>query len=98
MSLPVIWLILVTDSNSALANSLIGFWRMINRASLNVELQDHFFFYNNVVQKLKLNKIHITVTQQQYCVLTGKNYKSYTIVAKTKKIKNIKVNFEFNSF
>ena len=32
-----------------------------------------FFFYNNVVQKLKLNKIHTTVSRQQYCVLTGEN-------------------------
>ena len=30
-----------------------------------------FFFYNNVVQKLKLCKIHITVPRQEYCVLTG---------------------------
>ena len=31
------------------------------------------FFYNNVVQKLKLNKTHITVPRQQYCELTGEN-------------------------
>ena len=31
------------------------------------------FFYSNVVQKLKLNKIHVTVPRQQCCVLTGEN-------------------------
>ena len=30
-------------------------------------------FYNNDVQKLKLNKIHTTVPRQEYCVLTGEN-------------------------
>ena len=41
-----------------------------------------FFFYKNVVQKLKLNKIHTTVSRQQYCVLTAEikipynNYKN----------------------
>ena len=41
-----------------------------------------FFFYKNVVQKLKLSKIHTTVSRQQYCVLTAEikipynNYKN----------------------
>ena len=33
----------------------------------------NFFFYSNVVQKLKLNKINTTVPRQQHCVLTGEN-------------------------
>ena len=42
-------------------------------------------FYNNAVQKVKLSKIHITVPQQHYCVLTGEikilynNYKNHGV-------------------
>ena len=59
-----------------------------------------FFRQQCVVQKLKSNKIPITVPRQQYCVMTGENKKSYavTVIAKTKKLKNIKVNFYFGSF
>ena len=35
-----------------------------------------FSFYSSVVKKLKLNKIHITVPWQQYCVLLGEENKN----------------------
>ena len=30
-----------------------------------IKKKSHCFFYNNAIQKLKLNKIHMTVSQQQ---------------------------------
>ena len=58
----------------------------------------HFFFYNNVVQKLELNKIHTTVPRQQYCVLTGENQNPIQQLQKPRKYEILKLTFNLAVF